>query len=109
MRAAVLLIILTLCTGLSGCAPPGERSTLEMQMSKFPRTTSAERSSALYRARAAWDLRPREKSEHNRKAEHMFMNRFASLARKMAGTESAKPAGQLWRKFLDDHLRRYPD
>lgn len=109
MRAAVLLIILTLFTGLCGCAPPGERSTLDLPMSGFPRSTPAERNSALTRARAAWDLRPRETSEHDRKAEKMFMNRFASLARKMAGTESAKPAGQLWRKFLDDHLRRYPD
>lgn len=108
LRQFGLLLLLSLALGLTGCAPMLERSSLDRPLSQLPYATPEERASTLYRVEAAWDLRPEVVSVEGRRHELRFINRYGALARKFAGTESARSAANLWRKITREHERRYP-
>ncbi len=93
---------------LSGCGEPVTHTSLDLSISKLPRATARERQNSLGRIRLAWDFRSDATDDLQRKAERMFVNRYATYARKMKGTETAVEASRLWVRIVREHERRFP-
>jgi hypothetical protein len=99
------LLLAVLLLTLAGCAEEEARPpTIELRAA-----TPIERQATLSRLRRAWAERPLARTDAHAWYERRLLNRLGAFAKRIKGTETFRPASQLWLDCLHEHRTRYED
>lgn len=105
MRHPLIISLTVILLALTGCESDESRPPAIELRTK----TAIERQATLSILRRAWRERPTETSDAHAWYERRLLNRIGAFGKRVKGTETFRPAGQLWLDCLHDHRLRYED